>query len=78
MSAGAKVVWTIIGLVVLLTVVVLLGGWIYWLLWNHALIPIVAACGGTIGKISFANGVGLWLIVGTLKPMSYNRNRDKS
>jgi hypothetical protein len=73
MSDGAKVVWAIIGFI-------LLGGWLYWLLWNHALIPIVAACGGTIGKISFANAIGLWLITSALKPTpNYSRNSsDKS
>ena len=56
-----------LGVVALFAAFVLLGGLIFWLAWNIGVVAIVAAAGGTVGKISFWAAVGASLAVGILK-----------
>ena len=56
------VLWGIFVILVFL----LLCSLIFALTWNLALVPLVATCGGTIGKISLLQGLGVFFILNLL------------
>jgi len=70
---GAQAVVVLI-LVVSVAAVLAVGAASTLLLWNYALVPIVAACGGTISKIGFWLALGFNILWGcTVHPLIARR-----
>lgn len=65
-DTGAEVVVGCVAILAFIATIILLGGLIFWLAWNVGVVALVAAAGGSVGKISFWAAVGGSLAVGIL------------
>lgn len=74
MSVGAIIVWGLILFFGLLA----LGTLFTMLVWNIALVPLVAVCGGSIGKIGFWLAFGVNLVLLNLRGPLHLSNSSSS
>jgi hypothetical protein len=65
-NAGVGVLGALLFLSVV-AAIILLGGLVFWLAWNYGVVALVAAAGGSVGKIGFLTAVAGSLAVGILK-----------
>lgn len=72
-DSGLEVLVGCVAILCIIIVAVLLGGLFFWLAWNLGVVGVVAAAGGSVGKISFWTGVGATLAVGILARILHGR-----
>lgn len=65
-DTGAEVVVGCVAILAFIATIILLGGLVFWIAWNVGVVALVAAAGGSVGKISFWAAVGGSLAVGIL------------
>lgn len=54
---GATMVGGCLLLLLIVAIIFLLGPLLVWLGWNIGVVALVAACGGSVGKISFVTAI---------------------
>jgi hypothetical protein len=80
MSDGAKTVWMVLGIIVLIVAVAALSALITMWAWNFGVTEVVKICGGHVGKIGFITAwwvaFALGIIRGDAAKANYTKKND--